>query len=332
MPPETESAVVPAAEAPPSRRSRLKPSPVAAAYLVVVGLAIVGQIQSSTFLTFNHIVVLLGLTAVLGIGSAGQTVVILSAGIDLSVGAIISATNVLAVQWTHGSDSLLWVILPVLAIGAAIGLLSGVGIALLRISPLIMTLGMASIVSGFALVITNGQSGAEPAPALVSAMTGRLLGFPGTVWAWAVVAVVTVLLLRATRFGREVMALGSNARAARLAGISPTATTLGIYAFSGLMAAVAGVVLAGFTGTGAFGIGNQYTLLSVAAVVIGGASILGGRGSYVGTIAGAVILQALTEILTVANVEAAGRQIVQGVAILVILIIYGRERRLRTVS
>ena len=320
------------AVAPAPRRGRLKPSPIAAAYLVVVGLAIVGQIQSSTFLTFNHIAVLLGLTAVLGIGSAGQTVVILSAGIDLSVGAVISATNVLTVQWTHGSDSLLWVLLPILAIGAAIGLLSGLGIALLKISPLIMTLGMASIVSGFVLVVTNGQSGAQPSPALEDAMTGRLLGLPGTVWAWIAAALITVVLLGATRFGREVLALGSNSRAARLAGVSPTATTLGIYAFSGLMAAFGGIVLAGFTGASAFGIGDQYTLLTIAAVVIGGASILGGRGSYLGTIAGAVILSALIDILTVANVAAAGRQIVQGVAILLILVIYGRERRLRTVS
>ncbi|MFT3864350.1 MAG: ABC transporter permease [Solirubrobacterales bacterium] len=321
-----------AVTASPTRRVRLKPSPIAAAYLVVVGLAIVGQIQSSAFLTFNHIAVLLGLTAVLGIGSAGQTVVILSAGIDLSVGAVISATNVLTVQWTHGSDSLLWVVLPILAIGAAIGLLSGLGVALLRISPLIMTLGMASIVSGFVLVVTNGESGAQPAPALQHAMTDRLLGFPGTVWAWLAAALLTVVLLQATRFGRQLLALGANAKAARLAGISPTAMTLGVYAFSGLMAAFAGIVLAGFTGTSAFGIGNQYTLLTIAAVVIGGASILGGRGSYVGTIAGAVILSALTDILTVANVAAAGRQIVQGVAILIILIIYGREQRLRTVS
>ena len=307
-------------------------TPVATAYLVVAGLAIVGQIQSSSFLSFNHVAVLLGLTAVLGIASAGQTVVILSAGIDLSVGALISAADVLAVQWMHGDDAQLWVVLPILAIGAAIGLLNGLGIALLRISPLIMTLGMASIVGGFVLVVTSGESGAQPAPALEDAMTGKFLGLPGTLWAWIATAVVTVLLLRLTRFGRELLALGSNARAARLAGVSPTWTTLGIYAFSGLMAALAGIVLAGFTGTGAFGIGEDYTLLSVAAVVIGGASILGGRGGYVGTIAGAVILACLTDILTVADVEAAGRQIVQGVAILIILVIYGRERRLRTVS
>jgi ribose transport system permease protein len=195
-----------------------------------------------------------------------------------------------------------------------------------------MTLGMAAIVGGFALVVTDGESGDVPAPALGDAMTGRLLGMPGTLWVWIVVAVATLILLRWTRFGRAVLAFGSNAKAARLAGLSPTATTLGIYAFSGFTAAVAGVVLAGFTGTGAFGIGDEYTLLSIAAVVIGGASILGGRGSYVGTIAGAIILAILSDILTVADVEAAGRQIVQGVAVLLILIVYGRERRLRTVS
>jgi ribose transport system permease protein len=326
--PGTGSVPRPDDEAPSRRRL----SPVAMAYVAVVVLAIVGQITSSEFLTFDHISVLLGVAAVLGIAAAGQTIVVLSAGIDLSVGAVISAAVVLTVQWTQNASSPVLIVVAIIALGAAVGVLNGVGVSLLGISPLVMTLGMAAIVGGFVLVVTNGESGGQAAAGIQDAMTGKLLGLPGTVWAWVVVAVLMIVLLRYSRLGRAVYAFGSNSRAARLAGLRPARTLVLVYAVAGAAAAAAGVVLAGYTGTGAYGIGNQYTLMSVAAVVVGGASILGGRGSYVGTIAGVVILAMLDDILTVADVAIAGRQIVQGLAILLILIVYGRERRMRTVS
>ncbi len=328
----SNEAPAPVKDEPVVEKPRRKLTPVAMAYLAILALAIVGQLNDSGFFTMSHLAVLLGIAAILGIVSAGQTAVIIAAGIDLSAGAVISAADVLTVQWTSNGEAPLLVVAGIIALGAAVGTLNGIGISFLKINPLVMTLGMTAVVGSAVLVITNGESGGSPADVIANAMTGKFLGLPGTFWAWAVVAAITIVLLQTTRFGRSLFAFGSNARAARLAGLSPSATIIGAYAFAGACAAIAGVVLAGYTGTGAYGIGESYTLMSIAAVVIGGASILGGRGSYVGTIAGVLILTMIDDILTVANVAAAGRQVVQGLAILLILIIYGRERRMRTVS
>jgi ribose transport system permease protein len=224
------------------------------------------------------------------------------------------------------------VLLGIVALGAVIGAINGLGISILGINPMVMTLGMAAVVSGFVLVITNGQSGGQPHESITSAMTTRVGGVPGTVFIWVVAAVLVIVLLKYTTLGRRIYAFGSNPKAAELAGLRRTPTLMSVYAIAGALSAVAGIVLAGYTGTGAYGIGDQYTLTSVAAVVIGGASILGGRGSYVGTIAGVLVLAVLDDALSAAAVPIAGRQIAQGVAIILILLVYGRERRLRTSS
>jgi ribose transport system permease protein len=322
---------VPEAPVAAPRQKRTFP-PQALSFAVLVVLMLLAQLQSGSFLTLGHIGVLLGIAAVLGIASAGQTVVVIAAGIDLSVGAVISAADVLTVQWTQTTDQLLLVLVGIALLGAVVGALNGLGVTLLAINPMVMTLGMAAVVSGFVLIATDGQSGGQPHPALAGTMTTRIAGIPGAVAVWVVVAVVAVVVLRYTAFGRRVYAFGSNAKAAELSGLRRTRTLVGVYALSGLLAAVAGIVLAGYTGTGAYGIGEQYTLTSVAAVVIGGASLLGGRGTYVGTIAGVLVLAVLDDALSAASVPIAGRQITQGIAIILILLVYGRERRLRTSS
>lgn len=318
----------------PARSRRRLPSipPPVLSFAVLIVLMLLAQLQSGNFLTVSHLGVLLGIAAVLGIAAAGQTVVVIAAGIDLSVGAVISAADVLTVQWTGGTDQLTLTLLAIVGLGAVVGALNGAGVSLLAINPMVMTLGMAAVVSGFVLVVTDGQSGGQPHPAISGSMTARVGGIPGAVAVWVVVAIVAIVVLHYTTFGRRIFAFGSNARASELSGLRRTPTLVGVYALSGALAAVAGVVLAGYTGTGAYGIGDQYTLTSVAAVVIGGASLLGGRGSYVGTIAGVLVLAVLDDALSAAAVPIAGRQIAQGVAIILILLVYGRERRLRTAS
>jgi ribose transport system permease protein len=137
------------------------------------------------------------------------------------------------------------------------------------------------------------------------------------------------VLLHRSSFGRSAFALGTSPRTARLAGLRSGTTILGTYCFSALMSAVAGILLAGYTGSGDFGAGDNYLFPSIGAVVIGGTSILGGRGRYIGTVAGVLILSGLEAILIVLHIAAAGRQITEGLAILTILIVYARERRLR---
>lgn len=306
--------------------------PAVLSFVALAVLIIAAQLQSGSFLSVGHIGVLLGIAAVLGIAAAGQTLVVIAAGIDLSIGAVISAADVLTVQWTADADAPLLVLGIIVALGALIGSLNGLGVSLLGINPMVMTLGMAAVVSGLVLVVTNGQSGGQPHESITTAMTTRIGGIPGAVFVWLAIAAFTIVLLSFTTLGRRIYAVGSNLRVAELAGIRRTGTLVSTYAIAGGLAAVAGIVLAGYTGTGAYGIGDQYTLTSVAAVVIGGASILGGRGSYVGTIAGVLVLAVLDDALSAAAVPIAGRQIAQGVAIILILLVYGRERRLRTAS
>jgi ribose transport system permease protein len=178
------------------------------------------------------------------------------------------------------------------------------------------------------LVLTSGSSTGRP-PKLLSDTMARNGWFSGLLILWLLVSVITYLLLHRSTFGRRVFAIGTSSRAARLAGVRSWSTLLGVYVFSAVMAAVAGIALSGYTGSGDFGIGATYLFPSIGAVVIGGTSILGGRGSYIGTMAGVLILGTIDSILILSNIAAAGRQITQGAAILIILVLYARERRLR---
>ncbi|ODU76597.1 MAG: hypothetical protein ABT08_08970 [Microbacterium sp. SCN 71-21] len=198
---------------PATARKRIASIPPAVlSYVALAVLMLVAQAQSGSFLTVGHLGVLLGVAAVLGIASAGQTLVIVAAGIDLSVGAVISASDVLTVQWTADAEWPLLVLGAIVLIGAAIGCVNALGISLFGINPMVMTLGMAAIVSGFVLVITNGQSGGQPHPSISAAMTTRIGGVPGAVFVWVAVAVFIIVLMRFTTFGRSVYAFGSNPR------------------------------------------------------------------------------------------------------------------------
>ncbi|MGA2513588.1 MAG: ABC transporter permease [Candidatus Limnocylindrales bacterium] len=302
-------------------------SPTVVAYLIIVALVLIGQALIPGFFAVSHIVTVLNLSAILGVVAAGQTVVVVSGGIDVSVGPVVSLAEVLTVSWAQGGN--INGLAPVLVIAAVVGLINALGVSYLRINALVMTLGTGTAVSGFLLVITNGSAGGQPPAVLSTFMRNSWLGLPGPLWAWLGVALITVLIVHQSRFGRSLYALGTNKRAARVAGISESRVNIGVYILSSLAAAVAGITLAGFAGTGYFGIGNEYTMLSIAAVVIGGASILGGKGSYYGTIAGVIILGLISDILTVSAVAAAGRSIIEGASILLILVAYGREKALR---
>jgi ribose transport system permease protein len=303
-------------------------TPVAAAYIAVVLVGVVGQILHPGFLGSAHLSTMVALASVLGIVAAGQTVVIITGGIDLSVAAILAFAEVMTPYWVQGDSSRWPVLLLIIIVAAVLGLINTVGITVFGIQPMIMTLGVGAAVDGAVLVLTTGSSTGLP-PELLTRTMGHNGWFSGLLVVWIVVSIVTYLVLHRSTFGRRVFAIGTSARAARLAGIRAWSTLLGVYVFAAVMAAVAGIALAGYTGSGDFGIGSTYLFPSIGAVVIGGTSILGGRGGYLGTIAGVLILSTIDSILTLSDIAAAGRQIAQGLAILVILVLYARERRLR---
>ena len=216
-----------------------------------------------------------------------------------------------------------------LGMGALVGLCNGIGIALLGVPAVVMTLAMNGIMEG----LTLGLSGGMTCPACAS-YAPPLLRRPRAATCWAsrpcsisgsaIIAVVS-FVLSFTTFGRGTYAIGNNARASFLAGINVTRTTIVLYMLSGLFAALAGIMLVGFGGQASLGMGDPYLFQSIAAVVIGGVYIAGGRGHYLGAAAGAITLVALVSVLLALNMPEYGRSIIYGVIILALLLLYGRE-------
>lgn len=302
------------------------------AYIAVFVLFIVGGIYRPSFVYPNNIGQLLLLASFVGIVAAGQTFVILIGGIDLSVPWVLNAMAVLLTTTSLGMDSRAWWVVPlVLLVGLAIGSVNGLGIVLFEIPPVVMTLGMNGVMQGLVLGLTGGFTcsacNSVAPPSVQTVITGQLLGIPAGLLVWLLIAVLAGLVLGFTTLGRRIYALGNNAVAAYLAGVNVRLVTVIVYALGGLFASIAGIALTAFGQQATLGMGDPYLFDSIAAVVIGGTSILGGRGNYWGTIAGAIFLVVLRAVLQEYNISEAGRSIATGVVILVALLLYGREAR-----
>ena len=201
--------------------------------------------------------------------------------------------------------------------GCAVGIVNGAGIALLRVPPIVMTMSVNVITQGALLIVTRGFP-PPPAPkALQFIAAGKLGPVPVILLLWALLAAIVVVVERRTAFGRYVYALGSNRTVATLSGVPVVRTTITAYAISGVTAALAGILLTGYSRQAYLGMGDPYLFTSIAAVAIGGASILGGTGSYLGTIAGALVLTILTGVLPIFRLDAGALRIIYGLVILV---------------
>jgi ribose transport system permease protein len=271
------------------------------------------------------------LASYLGVVAAAQTIVILTGGIDLSVSWTLNFAAILLTRITNGNDDqLAAATAAALASGAVVGLVNGLGIAYLRIPPLVMTLGMGALMQGVVLVYTNGQPQGAAPPLVQFLATGRLFGvIPMALLVWAAVAAAMLVLLRRTVLGRQIYAVGNNRAAAYLSGVHPARVLVVVYVISGVLAAFAGILLTGYSFQSYLGMGENYVLPPIAAVVIGGTSILGGSGGYAGTIAGSIIVVLLQSTLAIAQVPQAGRNILYGLIILAMLFVYGRGGKVR---
>ncbi len=297
-------------------------------FLLVALVWIVASLTLRGFGAYGHLRYLLELAAVIGIAAAGQTLVILMGGIDLSVGAVITVTAILVPLISPAWDptGLAGVGLALL-IAVGIGLLNGAGATYLRVPPIIMTLAMATFLQGLLVIVAGGSAVTVQNPAVILLGQARPLGVPAGVLLWIVVSAVVLLLIHRMPIGARFLALGANPLAARLSGVSITRNTLVLYALSGFFAGLAGILLLGMNRQGYVGIGDPYLLTSIAAVVLGGTSILGGRGTYAGTIPGAILLVTTTALITVVNASPGWRSIMFGTLILALLLISGREAR-----
>lgn len=297
-------------------------------YIILIALLMAAQMISPGYLKPTHVAGILRLASFMGIAAIGQNLTILTGGIDLSIANTITFANVIAAQIMMGrNENMPAAIAAVLAVGIAVGLMNGAGIHWLKIPPFIMTLGVGTVIQGIFLIYTKGAPKGNAAPLLKAICGQSLVGIvSGIVLIWALMAVIAILVLKKTPYGRKLYSVGINEQAARFSGIHTGRVTFSVYLISAVIAAISGFLLVGYTGTSFLDVGTSYNTKTIAAVIIGGTAITGGKGGYVGTIAGAVIMTILEDFLTIVSIPEAGRQIMQGVIIVLLVLLYSRER------
>jgi ribose transport system permease protein len=305
---------------------------VLAAFGCIIVLLFVGSLYSSNFLSPDYLLQQLQVASFLGIIAAGLMLVILLGQIDLSIPWVVTIGGMMstaAAGWGPTGNTLA---IPFgIACGLAVGLVNGVGVAYLRVPSMIFTLGTNAIAQGLMVVHTSGFAPQEHSTATMHLMAvGRsIFGVPNALWVWAVVGLVIVVLLSRTIFGRRVYAIGNRESAVYLSGVDTRRVVIACFAISGSCSALSGVLLAGYSTHAYQAMGDPYLLPAIASVVLGGTSILGGRGTFLGTIAGVILITLLQSILSVVQVPEAGRQVIYGSVIVSMLLLYGRERRQR---
>jgi ribose transport system permease protein len=298
---------------------------------VLLIIIIVAGILKPGFLTAKHLISIAHDTSIIGIASIGQTIVILTGGIDLSVGATMLLADAVGAMLMGGQNRLL-PILICLGLAILIGAINGAGIAFLRIPPFIMTLGMMILLTGVIFIYAKTSGFSSPVLRYLSIQ--KIGVIPILLIIWIFLAALMAVVMRLTVFGRSTYAIGSNPIASYRSGIRNKVTILIVYTISGLFAGIAGLFLLGYTGVPEMtyrggGLGSNYTLASIASVLIGGTVFVGARGGLERTIFGVLILKVLFSMLTMLGISQPGQLIVQGVIIMIISGAYMRLEKSR---
>ncbi|WP_275889286.1 ABC transporter permease [Nakamurella flavida] len=297
---------------------------IALVLLCIIGIVTGGE----RFASVDNVLTILRLASVVGVLAVGMTFVITAGGIDLSVGSVLGLATVwastLATQ-TMAQD-IHWSVMVVtaIAVGVAAGLINGVIIAYGNVVAFIATLAMMIAARGVAEVISNRQTQVVNVRPFLEAFRGDILGVPKLVWIFALVAGAGWFLLNRTTFGRRTVALGGNPEAARLAGIKVKRHTLYLYGLAGLTAGIGAVMMLVRTTAGTSTNGMLYELDAIAAVVVGGTLLAGGRGTIVGTVFGVVILTLLSNLFTINNMSISAQSVAKGVIIVVAVLLQQR--------
>ncbi len=301
--------------------------PTFLAFVVLIVAWIGTMLFIPGFNTWNHNMTFLKTAAYVGMIVIGQGICIISGGIDLSVSNVVTLSSVVAAGcvkagWGDGAAIVVALLASVL-----VGAINATGITFLRIPPIIMTLAMLSLLEGGLLIATDGTPPSGCGDVIKWLCKGKPLGVPNAVFVWIIFLVLALLLMNKSKFGRHIYAIGTNESAAKLNGVKVVATKYMVYCLSSLCAGIGGLLILGNMGSTYLTIGQQYQLMSIAAVVIGGISIQGGKGKFTGIIAGTMLMILLRDILNVLKMSNAGREIFQGVLILAVLLAYGREKK-----
>lgn len=273
------------------------------------------------------------LAAFLGIAAAGQTLVIILGGIDLSIPFVVGAANVAVAKLYGDGMPFIWAALITLSIAAIFGTVNAAISVSSNVHPLLVTLGTGTALLGAVQWWTNGlPTGGGPewltSFVAINSTTGPI-PVPPVVLFWLLLAVVVIVVLRFSIFGRKLYAMGNSPRAAELALVRKLPVWLSAFGASSVLAAVAGILLLGFTGTAFAGVGERYLFLSIGAVVIGGTLITGGKGGYLGTVIGALTITLLTSVFTGFGFNGSVQQVIMGIVIVLMVAVYGRDQDVR---
>ncbi|HEV7909261.1 MAG TPA: ABC transporter permease [Pseudonocardiaceae bacterium] len=280
------------------------------------------------FLSVNNLVLILTLASIIGVISVGMTFVIIGGGIDLSVGAIVAISTVWATTKATQSFGVWGIVFTALCVGVGCGLVNGLLIAYGRVVAFVATIAMLAGARGLAIQISQGrtQTVTTPNQALVDLgyRKSYVLGVPPLVIIFAVVVVLGWILLNRTTFGRRTFAIGGNPVAARLAGLNVQLHTLMLYVLSGLCCGIASIMLVILTSSGTSANGNLYELDAIAAVIIGGTLLSGGRGTLVGSVLGVLVFTTISDLFTLNNLSTAVQQIAKGLIIVIAVLVQRR--------
>ncbi|GAA5041245.1 ribose transport system permease protein [Thermocatellispora tengchongensis] len=301
--------------------------------IALVLLAVVGLVtRPENFATTSNLVTILALASTIGVITVGMTFVIIGGGIDLSVGAIMALASVWATTLATQSYGPWVMVMCALLVGTGAGLINGFLIAYGRMVPFIATLAMLVAARGLAQRMSDRRTQlVQPDNnLLVELSTGRILGVPPLVFVFLAVVVVGWVVLNRTTFGRRTYAVGGNPEAARLAGINVRRHTVILYALSGLCCGIAAVLIMARTTTGSSTHGDLYELDAIAAVIIGGTLLTGGRGTIIGSILGLLIFTLITNLFILNGLNTSDQLIAKGLIIVVAVLLQRRSLETRT--
>lgn len=311
----------------------IKNNQIGMALLISLFLFLMNITLNPSSLNVNAIGSIIILTVILIIASAGQTLVIISDGIDMSVGATMTFTALVTTSIMRTQeDPILFVyaLIAVLVVGGLIGFLNGIGAAKIGLPPLIVTLSISNVVTRMQYVYTGGQPTGRASTWFTSSITYRYFGFlPSGIFYGIIIFALVFVLLKYTRYGQQLYLVGNNKRAAELTGIKSTKIKVMNYTLAGMLAGFAGLIGAGYMNFVSGGAFESYTIMSIVAVVVGGTILKGGKGSYVGTLAGALLMVVLSNSLAVLNLSQSLKDIIMGIVLIVILAAYNKEKPVR---
>ncbi len=316
-----------------SARRFIQKNVVLMAFLMAIAIFAINIVVNPASLNKNAIGSVLALTALLAISGAGQTLVVLTgSGIDLSAGSIMSLTGIIAVQIMNGkSQGIGMCFLLSVVIGAALGFCNGIGVTKIKLPSMIITYAMSNVITRLQFIVTSGKPTGSAAPALTAALSYRVFGvFPAIMFYCIGLSVLLLVLLRHTKYGHRLYLVGDSASVAHYTGINNNKVVVLTYVISGILYGLAGLIGAGYFTYISCAMLDVYTMQSIVAVVIGGAALTGGKGTYYGTIAGALFIVVLNNCLSVLNVKDSVQNIIMGLVIIGVLTLYNRDKGVRT--